>query len=88
MNNIFEENKRTAYFTVNLVSKLYHLDDAVIVKFKDSSFFPNRNVTEMSTKDYRIIHNKNRLKICPSYEVLITIFHEMHHICRRCCVDF
>lgn len=42
----------------------------------------------MSTKDYRIIYNKNRLKICPSYEVLITIFHEMRHIYQRCCVDF
>ena len=30
MNN-FEENKKIALFVVNFISKMYHLDDAVLV---------------------------------------------------------
>lgn len=42
----------------------------------------------MVTRDYRIIYNVDRLKVCPDYEVYITSFHEMRHIYQYCCIDF
>ena len=40
MNN-FEENKKIGMFIVNLVSKMYHLGDGVLVEFHPASVFPN-----------------------------------------------
>ena len=87
MNN-FEENKKIALFVVNFVSKMYHLDDAVLVEFHPASKFPNPEVTAMVTRDYRILYNIDRLKVAPDYELYITSFHEMRHIYQYCCIDF
>ena len=87
MNN-FEENKKIALFVVNFVSKMYHLDDAVLVEFHPASAFPNPEVTAMVSRDYRIKYNIDRLKVCPDYEVYITSFHEMRHIYQYVCIDF
>ncbi len=84
----FIENKKIALFVVNLVSKMYHLDDAVLVEFHSSSRFPNPEVTAMVTRDYRILYNIDRLKVAPDYELYITSFHEMRHIYQYCCIDF
>ena len=51
----FIENKKIALFVVNLVSKMYHLDDTVLVEFHPASRFPNSEVTAMVTRDYRIL---------------------------------
>ena len=59
----FIENKKIALFVVNLVSKMYHLDDAVLVEFHPASRFPNPEVTAMVTRDYRILYNIDRLKV-------------------------
>ena len=48
MNN-FEENKKIAFFVVNLVSKMYHLDDGVLIEFESADRFPNPEVTAMVT---------------------------------------
>ena len=53
MNNL-EENKQIAFFVVNFVSKMYHLDDGVLVEFHPASEFPNPKVTVSVTRDYRI----------------------------------
>ena len=84
----FIENKKIALFVVNLVSKMYHLDDAVLVEFHPASRFPNPEVTAMVTRDYRILYNIDRLKVAPDYELYITSFHEMRHIYQYCCIDF
>ena len=84
----FIENKKIALFVVNLVSKMYHLDDAVLVEFRPASIFPNPEVTAMVTRDYRILYNIDRLKVAPDYELYITSFHEMRHIYQYCCIDF
>lgn len=84
----FIENKKIALFVVNLVSKIYHLDDAVLVEFHPASRFPNPEVTAMVTRDYRILYNIDRLKVAPDYELYITSFHEMRHIYQYCCIDF
>lgn len=84
----FIENKKTALFVVNLVSKMYHLDDAVLVEFHPASRFPNPEVTAMVTRDYKIFYNIDRLKVAPDYELYITSFHEMRHIYQYCCIDF
>ena len=84
----FIENKKIALFVVNLVSKIYHLDDAVLVEFHLASRFPNPEVTAMVTRDYRILYNIDRLKVAPDYELYITSFHEMRHIYQYCCIDF
>lgn len=60
---------------MNLVSKMYHLDDAVLVEFHPASRFPNPEVTAMVTRDYRILYNVDCLKITPDYELYITSFH-------------
>ena len=59
----FIENKKIDLFVVNLVSKMYHLDDAVLVEFHPASRFPNPEVTAMVTRDYRILYNIDRLKV-------------------------
>ena len=51
----FIENKKIALFVVNLVSKMYHLDDAVLVEFHPASRFPNPEVTAMVTRDYMFL---------------------------------
>ena len=84
----FIENKKIALFVVNLVSKMYHLDDAVLVEFHPASRFPNPEVSPMVTRDYRILYNIDRLKVAPDYELYITSFHEMRHIYQYCCIDF
>ena len=84
----FIENKKIALFVVNLVSKMYRLDDAVLVEFHPASRFPNPEVTAMVTRDYRILYNIDRLKVAPDYELYITSFHEMRHIYQYCCIDF
>lgn len=84
----FLENKKIALFVVNLVSKMYQLDDAVLVEFHPASRFPNPEVTAMVTRDYRILYNIDRLKVAPDYELFITSFHEMRHIYQYCCIDF
>ena len=47
----FIENKKIALFVVNLVSKMYHLDDVVLVEFHPASRFPNSEVSPMVTRD-------------------------------------
>ena len=84
----FLENKKIALFVVNLVSKMYQLDDAVLVEFHPASRFPNPEVTAMVTRDYRILYNIDRLMVAPDYELFITSFHEMRHIYQYCCIDF
>lgn len=84
----FIENKKIALFVVNLVSKMYHLDDAVLVEFHPASRFPNPEVTAMVTRDYRILYNIDRLKVAPDYELFISSFHEVRHIYQYCCIDF
>ena len=61
MNN-FEENKNICLFIVNLVSKLYHLGDEVLVEFYPASEFPFPEVTAMASRDYRVKFNIDRLK--------------------------
>ena len=78
MDNFIE--KKIALFVENLVSKMYHLDDAVLVEFHSASRFPNSEVTAMVTRDYRILYNIDRLKVAPYYELYITSFYEMRHI--------
>ena len=73
---------------MNLVSKMYQLDDAVLVELHPASRFPNSEVTTMVTRDYRILHNIDRLKVAPDYELYITSFHEMRHIYQYCSIDF
>jgi len=80
----FLDNKKIALFVVNLVSKMYQLDDAVLVEFHPASRFPNPEVTAMVTRDYRILYNIDRLKVAPDYELFITSFHEMRHIYQYC----
>ena len=87
MNN-FEENKKIGMFIVNLVSKMYHLGDGVLVEFHPASEFPFPEVTAMVSRDYRLKFNIDRLKVCPDHEVYITTFHEMRHIYQFCCIDF
>ena len=87
MNN-FEENKKIGMFIVNLVSKMYHVGDGVLVEFHSASEFPFPEVTAMVSRDYRLKFNIDRLKVCPDYEVYITTFHEMRHIYQFCCIDF
>lgn len=53
----FIENKKIALFVVNLVSKMYHLDDALLVEFYTTSRFSNPEVTAMVNSDYRILYN-------------------------------
>ena len=84
----FLENKKIALFVVNLVSKMYQLDDAVLVEFHPASRFLNPEVTASVSRDYRIIYNIDRLNVCPDYEVFITSFHEMRHIYQYCCIYF
>ena len=84
----FIENKKIALFVVNLVSKMYHLDDVVLVEFHPASRFPNSEVSPMVTRDYRILYNIDRLKVTPDYELYITSFHEIRHIYQYCCIDF
>ena len=87
MDNL-KDNKEIALSVVNLVSKLYRLGDGVLVEFEPASRFPNPEVTSMVSRDYRIIYNIDRLKVCQDYEVYITTFHEMRHIYQFCCIDF
>lgn len=42
----------------------------------------------MTSNDYRIIFNIDRLAICPESEVYVTAFHEMRYIYQYCCIDF
>lgn len=83
----FERNKKIAILIVDLVSRMYKLGDGVLVEFEPSSKFPNADVTAMTSKDYRIIFNIDRLAICPESEVYVTAFHEMRHIYQNCCID-
>lgn len=70
----FIENKKIALFVVNLVSKMYHLDDAVLVEFHPASRFPNPEVTAMVTRDYRILYNIDRLKVLLIMNCLLPAF--------------
>ena len=73
----FIGNKKIALFVVNLVSKMFHLDDAVLVDFHPASRFPNPEVTAMVTRDYRILYNINRLKVATilSYDIFFLLSH-------------
>ena len=53
----FIENKKIALFVGNLVSKMYQLDDAVLVEFHPASRFLNPEVTAMvaRTTEYFIV---------------------------------
>ncbi len=83
----FESNKKITILIVDLVSRMYKLGDGVLVEFESSSKFPNAVITAMTSKDYRIIFNIDRLSICPESEVYVTAFHEMCHIYQYCCID-
>lgn len=80
--------QKIAILIVELVSNIYKLVDGVLFDFKQSSKFPNNEVTAKTTRDYRIIFNIDRLSICPESEVYVTAFHEMRHIYQYCCIDF
>ena len=47
----FLDNKKIALFVVNLVSKMYQLDDAVLVEFHPASRFPNPKVIKKVVKE-------------------------------------
>ena len=59
---------------MNLVSKMSHLDDAVLVEFHPAFRLPNPEVTSMVTIDYRVLYNIDHLKVAPDYELYITSF--------------
>ena len=84
----FIENKKIALFVVNLVSKMYHLDDVLLVEFHTTSRFSNPEVTAMVNSDYRILYNIDCLKVAPDYELYITSFHEMRHVYQYCFIDY
>ena len=59
---------------MNLVFKMSHLDDALLVEFHPAFRLPNPEVTAMITRDYRILYNIDRLKVAPYYGLYITSF--------------
>lgn len=87
MNNL-KYNMKVAKNAVALVSRIYEFDDAILVEFDKGARFPNKEVTAITTNDFRIIYNIDRLRVAPDYEVYITSFHEMRHIYQRCCIEF
>lgn len=87
MSNL-SKKKNIIISIVKLISTLYSLDDAVLLEFIHSSELPSKNVTAVSTRDYKILINLDWLIAAEEYEIYITVFHEMRHIYQFCCIDF